>query len=123
MKSINSNIDKENKSKSVKFNKIKIIKLIRRFSLIPVLVILLYTSYNSIIGFYQGYHALDLSFNFLNLGYTQDQTLQGNIVTLKESYVSGLSLIKTSFQWLVFDVILSFIFGYLLKTELKGGIA
>lgn len=101
-------------------------KLLNKFNKIGLVVlfcILLYTSYNAIIQFYQGYHALDLAFNFLNLGYTTDKTLNNSLISLESAYLTGLNLIKWGFYWLIFDIILSFLFGYFLSNtiKLKGG--
>jgi len=84
---------------------------------IVVLITLLYTSYQAIITFYQGYHDLDTAFNFLNLGYKADFSLSGEDMALRTAYISGLKNIKWGFQWMIFDVILALITGYLMRIE------
>lgn len=92
--------------------------LIKRFGVVVVLVVLLYTSYNGIMEFYIGYHNLDLAYNFIQLGYNQDLTTSGEFRQLHDLYIQGRNQIKNGFNWLVFDVILALLLGYLIK---RGG--
>ncbi len=89
--------------------------LIRKVGCMGILIGLLYTSYNAIIGFYSGFHNLDSSFNYLHLGLNQDINTDGVIRSLKDTYLLGLNQMKSACMWLVFDVILGIVFGYLLK--------
>ncbi len=75
----------------------------------------LYSSFQGVINFFRGYHNLDIAFNFLNLGYTNDMTLNLGSVSLISAYRDGLSLMLSSVGWLCFSIILSFVFGYLIK--------
>lgn len=88
-----------------------------RFGLLSVGCGMLYSSFQGIINFYRGYHNLDLAFNFLNLGYTQDFNTNGVLVSLKEYYLTGLNQMSFGFGWVCFGVILAFLFGYLIKKE------
>lgn len=77
--------------------------------------VFLYILLNSCMMFWNGYHNLDLSFNFLNLGYTQDKGINENYIKLEESYLTGLNGMRNGFMWLGFDLILAVYLGYLLK--------
>jgi len=70
-----------------------------------------------IIGFYSGYHNLDIAFNFLQLGFTQDINLNSQLVGLKDYYLIGLNSMLGGLGWLCLAVILAFISGYLIKKE------
>lgn len=93
----------------------KIKKLIKGSLGIVVLVVLLYTSYNAVIGFYSGFHNLDSSFNYLGLGLETDINTDGMVRSLKDTYLIGLSQMKNSFLWMTFDIILGVILGYLVR--------
>lgn len=53
----------------------------------------------STISFFVGYHNIDLSFNFINHGYTQayDCGLFNICQTLQQAYVNGLKMITFSY--------------------------
>lgn len=97
-----------------------IFKALKGILLIILIVILLYTLLNGIITFYRGYHNLDLAYNFINLGYEQDISLKGQLVSLKDYYLIGLNQMLWGFKWICFDLILAIVAGYLLKGELKN---
>lgn len=93
----------------------KMKKLIKRFGVIVLLLVLLYTSFNAILTFSSGQHNLDTAQNFLQLGYSQDINMDGKIINLKEYYLYGLNQMKNGFMWICFDVILGVLLGYSIK--------
>jgi len=76
------------------------------------IAIFLYVAFFSIQNFWQGYHDIDLSFNFLNLGHSIDKGTSGQFVMLEETYLRGLNQMKSSFIWLCLDCILAVMIGY-----------
>ena len=77
-----------------------------------LLGIVLYSLVNGMINFFNGYHALDIAQNFMQLGYTQDVTLSGQTVSLKEAYLSGLNMMHYGYEWLLFGLISTAIFSF-----------
>ena len=75
-------------------------------------VIFLYIAFFSIQNFWQGYHDVDLSFNFLNLGYSVDRETSGQFTMLNETYLRGLNQMKNGFIWLCIDCIFAVMIGY-----------
>jgi len=96
----------------IKKNKMVKIKQIVKLSCI---IVFLYVAFFSIQSFWQGFHDLDIAFNFLNLGMSQDINTDGQIITLSETYLRGLSRMEMAFIWLSLDSILGVIVGYLFK--------
>lgn len=90
-------------------------EIIKKFGLITVVIVLLYTSYNGILSFWQGYHNLDSSFNYIHLGLNQDINTDGVVRSLRDTYLLGLNQMKNGFSWLCFDVILGVLTGFLIK--------
>jgi len=93
----------------------KIKKILTASCTISILIILLYTLINAILGFYSGYHNLDTAQNFLQLGYTQDINVNGELVNLKDYYLIGLNQMQNNFYWICFDVILGVLLGYFIR--------
>lgn len=108
-------IIKENTERNEKNE--NLLRYLKRFTTFGLLVVLLYTSYSAIMAFYLGYHNLDLSYNFINLGFNNDLTTQGDFIELHTLYLQGRNQIKYGFNWICFDVIIAFILGYLFKKE------
>lgn len=81
------------------------------------IAIFLYIAFFSIQNFWQGYHDVDLSFNFLNLGYGADKGTDGQINLLQETYLRGLNQMRSSFIWLSIDCILAVLIGYLYRDK------
>ena len=105
--------NKEKQSSKEPINKWN--KYYKRLLTLVVLVILLYTMINGLTQFWRGYHQLDTAQNFLQLGYKQDVTIQGETTNLKEVYLDGLNRMIWGFGWLCFDVILGVALGWLIK--------
>lgn len=53
-----------------------------------------------------GYRNIDLSFNYLNLGYSADIGMNGQLNSLSEFYLNGLNQILSGFGWVCFGFIL-----------------
>ncbi len=87
-------------------------KLNNKWIKLVLIITFLYISFFSIQNFWQGYHDLDISFNFLHLGYTQDTNNNGLTMTLEETYMSGLNNMRMAFIWLSLNCILAVIIGY-----------
>ena len=87
-------------------------KITRKLKLLLSGCGVVYCLNKGIISFYRGYHNLDTSFNFLNLGYTQDLNVAGNLVSLKDYYLIGLNQMTTGLGWVCFGVILALVLGY-----------
>lgn len=83
--------------------------------------VFLYIAFFSIQNFYQGYHDLDIAFNFLNLGMSGDFNTDGSFVMLTDTYLRGLSRITTSFVWFCFDCILGVYIGMMFKGGVQNG--
>lgn len=81
------------------------------FSLILILVFL-YIGFFSIQNFYQGYHDIDIAFNFLNLGMTGDYNTDGSFIMLTDTYLRGMDRMTTSFVWLTLDCLLGVLIGW-----------
>jgi len=81
------------------------------------LIIFLYILIFSVQNFYQGYHDLDLSFNFLNLGYGSDVGTDGQTHLLHTTYLRGLNQIRDSFIWFGLDMLLGVLIGYMWRSE------
>jgi|SRR3989338_8391355 len=100
-------------------NKFKLSNFNRKFLLLILIVILLYTLINGVTEFWRGANNLAIAFNFLNMGskvgYNQDEP----DIQLRDAYLNGLNQMKNSFSWIAFDVILAFITGYFLKAEIQ----
>jgi len=71
----------------------------------------------SVTLFYRGYHNLDIAFNFLNLGFKQDITLNGSLTSLSNAYLIGRNQMLSGFGWLLLDLILMFYLGYLMGVK------
>ena len=82
---------------------------------IILILVFLFIAFFSIQNFYQGYHSVDIAYNFLNLGYTQDVSTNGEIITLSQTYLNGVSLMTTSFVWFALNCLLGVLIGYLYK--------
>ena len=93
----------------------KYIKLIR---LVLVSAFSFFT-FKAINLFYRGYHNLDLAFNFLNLGYKIDFTLNQTNILLKDAYINGLNQMISGFGWLCLVVIIGIFLGYSLCKDNK----
>ncbi len=96
----------------------KLVKLWSKYKglvALVVLVVLLYTLTDGIITFYRGYHNLDLAFNFLNLGYSHDINLDGNLVSLADFYIHGRKQMINGFGWVCFDVVIGSVLGWLVR--------
>ena len=80
------------------------------------IIVFLYVAFFSIQNFYQGYHDLDIAFNFLNLGMTGDINTNGQHVLLTDTYLRGVKRVTTSFVWLTIDCIFGVLIGYLYRS-------
>jgi len=83
-------------------------------SLVLIFCSVLYTTIKGIISIYSGYHNLDLSFNFLNLGYMADISTKFQFMSLEEVYTMGLNQVLSGTGWLCLSIILSLILGYII---------
>ncbi|MFA5485106.1 MAG: hypothetical protein WC260_02560 [Candidatus Pacearchaeota archaeon] len=83
-----------------------------KISLILIFCSVLYTIIKGIVSIYSGYHNLDLSFNFLKLGYTSDISTKFQFMSLEEVYTMGLNQVLSGTGWLCLSIILSLILGY-----------
>ena len=90
-----------------------IIKIIKPLSII----LFLYIAFFSIQNFWQGYHDLDISFNFLNTGNFSDISTSWEVINLNNVYMMGLNQTRTSFIWLTLDCILAVVIGYIFKGD------
>ncbi|MEK6916010.1 MAG: hypothetical protein AABW89_05725 [Nanoarchaeota archaeon] len=84
-----------------------------------VLIVLIYTMTNGLTQFWRGYHQLDTAQNFLQLGYKQDVTIEGEMTNLKAVYLDGLNRMIWGFGWLCFDVILGISLGWLIGLRIN----
>jgi len=91
----------------------KLKKLGKLTGLVIFLYILIFSSQN----FWQGYHDVDLSFNFLNLGYGSDKGTDEQVHLLKTTYLRGLNQMSDSFVWFGLDMLLGVLIGYLWRSE------
>jgi len=80
-----------------------------------LIILFLYVAFFSIQNFWQGYHDLDLSANFMNLGYIGDTGTDNKIFPLGETYLRGLNQMKISFIWLGLDCLLAVLVGYIYR--------
>ncbi len=83
--------------------------------MLALILAFLYIAFFSIQNFWQGYHQLDLSFNFLNQGFKFDVSTDGTPNTLTKGYIDGLNLMVTSFIWMCINCILGVIVGFLYR--------
>lgn len=90
---------------------------VKRAVNIVLIGVFLYILIYSVMLFYNGYHNLDLSFNFLNLGYTMDKGIDKHFISLEVSYLAGLNQMRSAFAWIGFDIILAFYVGYVIKLD------
>jgi len=80
---------------------------------ISLILVFLYVAFFSIQNFYQGYHDIDIAFNFIHLGMTGDYNTDGQFVMLTETYLRGVNRMTTGFVWLCLDCILGVFVGCL----------
>ncbi len=93
----------------------KITKKIKRTIRIIGILTFLYIAFFSIQNFYQGFHDLDITFNFLNLGINGDINTNGQFVLLTDTYLRGVKRVTTAFVWFCLNSIL----GVFIGTQLK----
>ena len=91
----------------------KLNKLLKIGLLLLFVYILIFSTSN----FYQGYHDLDIAFNFLNIGLTSDINTGGQEIMLNATYLRGLNRITYSFVWLCLDVLVGLLIGYLWRSK------
>ena len=87
-------------------------KISNRLKLLLSSSAMTYTLIKGVISVYRGYHNLDLSFNFLNLGYTQDITLKGYMISLQDAYINGLNQMLGGVGWLCLSILFALVLGY-----------
>jgi len=97
--------------------------LIVIFFLLTVFIISF--TYYGINTFYMGFHNVDLAWNLKqfenSLGIVLiDTASDGNLYTMNELYIIGLSYLKKSTTYFGFAIISSLIWGFLLKTIIQG---
>lgn len=91
----------------------KLNKLLKLCSLLVFIYILTFSMQN----FWQGYHDVDLSFNFLNLGYGSDTGTDGQVNLLHTTYLRGLNQMRDSFIWICLDMLLGLVIGYIWRCD------
>ncbi len=79
------------------------------------IIAFLYISFFSIQNFWQGYHDVDTSFNFMRLGLIGDINTDGSFVMLDATYLRGVNRMNAAFIWLGLDCILGVFIGMLFK--------
>ena len=92
-------------------NSRKLKKILKYISIGAFLYILAF----SIQNFYQGYHDVDIAFNFLHLKMTGDINTNGNFVSLSNTYLRGVGRMLNSFVWLIIDCIGGIYIGMIFK--------
>ena len=81
------------------------------------LLVFLYVAFFSIQNFYQGYHDVDTSFNFMRLGMLGDIGTDGKYLLLTDVYLRGANRMTYSFVWLTLDCLLAVLIGYLWRKD------
>lgn len=70
---------------------------------------------NGLINFFEGYHAVDLAQNLVQLsGKGAQIDLNGILMDFNSYYRAGLNTMLNGFEWICFDLILFALFGYIL---------
>ena len=83
-------------------------KLTKLLKLIGLLVFL-YVAFFSIQNFYQGYHSIDMAYNYVHaMGDYDGQMLK----SMDEVYLRGVGLITRSFVWMCLDCLGAIVIGY-----------
>ena len=75
----------------------------------------LYVAFFGIQNFWQGYHDVDVAFNFANFGYVADTNTAGQVVNFQDIYFNGLLQMRMAFIWITIDCILAVVIGYLFR--------
>ena len=90
-------------------------KIIKESFKLGLILIFLYIAFFSIQGFWNGFHQLDLCFNFINQGIKFDVDTNGVSHELTQGYIDGLNMMKNNFIWMCIDCLLGVLIGFVYR--------